>query len=173
MLISNILTSVILSLIGLRIVMPIVVRLRAILLIATILTAIMFNIVIPRKGNPYWRGRLSTVDLLLLTSLDQLSLIQQSLFTFFAKQPTLMRRSTVLSLPRTTILILSCQVLPYPFDLIKSHHGRHLIDVQQIKTLTKFPFNFINSHQCYWRCLQCNAELGIAPKVSRHQWPVL
>ncbi len=33
-------------------------------------------------GKSYWRGRLSTVGLLVLTSLDQLILILQTLFTF-------------------------------------------------------------------------------------------
>ncbi len=49
--------------------------------------------------NPYWRGRLSTVDLLVLTSLDQLIFILKILFTFITKQLTLLRRSTVLCLP--------------------------------------------------------------------------
>jgi hypothetical protein len=44
-------------------------------------------------------GIQSTVDLLIITNLDQLPLILQTLFTFFTKQATLMRRSTVLSLP--------------------------------------------------------------------------
>ncbi len=44
------------------------------------------------------RGRLSTVDLLAPTSLDQRLLIVKTLFPFFTKQTTLMRRSTVLSL---------------------------------------------------------------------------
>ncbi len=53
-----------------------------------------------QTGNPYWSGRLSTVDLLVLTSLDQLILLLKILFIFFfTKQATLMRRSTVLSLP--------------------------------------------------------------------------
>ncbi len=49
-------------------------------------------------GNTKWRGRrLSTVDLFVLTSWDQLLL---KLKTFFlTKRATLMRRSTVLSLP--------------------------------------------------------------------------
>jgi hypothetical protein len=34
-------------------------------------------------GNPYWRGRLSTVDLLPLTTLDQVLLIVWMLFTFY------------------------------------------------------------------------------------------
>jgi hypothetical protein len=44
-------------------------------------------------------GRLNTVDLLVLTSLDQLIFILKILFTCFTQQATLMRRSTVLSLP--------------------------------------------------------------------------
>ncbi len=43
-------------------------------------------------------GKLCTVDLLELTSSDRLLLKLQTFFTFF-KQVTLMRRSTVLSLP--------------------------------------------------------------------------
>jgi hypothetical protein len=37
----------------------------------------------PLSGKSYLRGRLSAVDLLLLTSLDQLLLILKILFTFF------------------------------------------------------------------------------------------
>jgi hypothetical protein len=48
-------------------------------------------------GNPYGRERLVTVDLLVLTNLDQLLLIVK--LYFFTKQAALMRRSTVLSLP--------------------------------------------------------------------------
>jgi len=40
-----------------------------------------------------------TVDLHILASLDQLIFVLKVLFTFFTKQATLMRRSTVLSLP--------------------------------------------------------------------------
>jgi hypothetical protein len=47
-------------------------------------------------GKSYWRGRLSTVDLLVLTSLYQLLFISKILFTFLKKYN---RRSTVLSLP--------------------------------------------------------------------------
>jgi len=50
-------------------------------------------------GNPYRRGTLSTVDLLVLTILDQLFFIKTILFTIVKKQATLMRRSTVLSRP--------------------------------------------------------------------------
>ncbi len=51
-------------------------------------------------GKPYWKGRsLSTVDLLVLTSIDQLLLTMQTLFTFFKKRAALMRRLTVLRFP--------------------------------------------------------------------------
>jgi hypothetical protein len=52
-----------------------------------------------QPGNPYWRGWLSTVDLLVPTNFDQLLMIFQTTFTFYKKQDTLMRRSIVLSLP--------------------------------------------------------------------------
>ncbi len=51
-------------------------------------------------GKSYWRGRrVSTVDLLVLTSLDKLLVKLKILFTFLTKDATLMRRSTVLILP--------------------------------------------------------------------------
>ncbi len=39
-----------------------------------------------RAGNPYWRRRLSAVNLLILTNLDQLIFILKISFTFFTKQ---------------------------------------------------------------------------------------
>jgi hypothetical protein len=58
-----------------------------------------------KPGNPYWRGRLSTVDLLALTSLDQLLFIMQTLCTFLQNKATLMRRSTVPSLPLQLVFL--------------------------------------------------------------------
>ncbi len=46
-----------------------------------------------------WEAILSTNDLFALTSLDQLLFVLKILFTYVTKQATLMRRSTVLSLP--------------------------------------------------------------------------
>jgi hypothetical protein len=48
-------------------------------------------------------GRISTVDLLVLTSLDQVLFILKLYFSFFTKQPILMRRSTVRILPRQLV----------------------------------------------------------------------
>jgi hypothetical protein len=46
-------------------------------------------------GNPYGRGKLCTVDLLVLTA----PLDIEKVIYFVVKQATLMKRSTVLSLP--------------------------------------------------------------------------
>jgi hypothetical protein len=50
-----------------------------------------------KAGNPNRRERISTIDLLVPTSSDQL-LFKLRLYEFFPKQPILIRRSTVLSL---------------------------------------------------------------------------
>ncbi len=52
-----------------------------------------------RAGKFYQRGRLCTIDLLVLTSLHQLLYMLKILIYLFTKHPTLMRRSTVLSPP--------------------------------------------------------------------------
>jgi len=52
----------------------------------------------PEAGNPYRRGKIRTVDLLVLSSFDQLLLILKTLFFFLTNQALLSRRSTVLSL---------------------------------------------------------------------------
>jgi hypothetical protein len=56
-------------------------------------------------GNPFCRGRLSTVDLLVLTSLDQVVFKLITLITFVTKQATLMRRSNVASLHHLLVII--------------------------------------------------------------------
>jgi hypothetical protein len=43
------------------------------------------SVVIQRAGKSYWGGRLNTIDLLLLTSLDQLIFMLKILFQFFYK----------------------------------------------------------------------------------------
>ncbi len=49
------------------------------------------------------KAQLSTVDLLVLASLDQLVLKLKILFSFFTKLATLIRRSTILSLPHQLV----------------------------------------------------------------------
>ena len=66
-----------------------------------------------RQGTLKGRGRLSTVALFVITSLDQLLVILKTLFTFFPKQATLMRRSTVQSLPLQLGFPAFCLVSPY------------------------------------------------------------
>jgi hypothetical protein len=67
--------------------------------IASVLLCFNFVIEYKRPVKFYWRGRLSTIDLLILTSSDKFLFILKILLTSFTKQATLMRRSTVLSLP--------------------------------------------------------------------------
>ncbi len=57
-------------------------------------------------GNPYWSGRISTVDLLILTCPEQLLFILKMSITFY-KKVILTRRSTVLSLPLQVSLLFS------------------------------------------------------------------
>ncbi len=52
-----------------------------------------------KSGNPYWTGKLTTVDPLVLNSLVDLVLIKQTFLYFFTTQATLMRSSIVLCLP--------------------------------------------------------------------------
>ncbi len=62
-------------------------------------------------GKSTKRERLSTVDLLVLTSLDQLLFILKILFSFVTKQATLKRRSTVLSLPPYLVFPVYAHIL--------------------------------------------------------------
>ncbi len=59
---------------------------------------------------------LGTVDLLVLTSLVQLIFILKILFTYFTKQVTLMRRSTVLNLPLQLVFLAGLFVPVRPFQ---------------------------------------------------------
>jgi len=59
-----------------------------------------------QPGNPYWRETIGTVVLLVLTSLYQLTFRLKRSFNFVAKQATLMRRSTVLSLPFQLVFLV-------------------------------------------------------------------
>jgi ABC-type nickel/cobalt efflux system permease component RcnA len=52
-----------------------------------------------QTGNPYLRGRTSTIDLLVPTSLEQLLFALKILFASFTRHAILMRRSVVQSLP--------------------------------------------------------------------------
>jgi hypothetical protein len=67
------------------------------------------------------KGRLCTVDLLVLTRLDQLHFIKKILFRSFTKQATLLSRSTVLSLPLQFVFLghdynkKHCKKLEYEF----------------------------------------------------------
>ncbi len=87
-------------------------------------------------GKSYWRGRLSTVDLLLLTSLGQLLFTLKIFFTSFTKQVTLTRSSTVLNLPFELVFPAIWQELPKTklannfFCGKKNYQIKNMIDVR-------------------------------------------
>jgi hypothetical protein len=56
-----------------------------------------------QPGNPYWRGRLSTVDLLVLSSLPA-AFYHANIIYYFTKLASLMRRSIILSFPLQLVL---------------------------------------------------------------------
>ncbi len=59
-----------------------------------------------KAGNPYWKGKLNTVDLLWLTSFTSASFDNENINYFFEKTDTLMRRSAVLSLPLKLVFLV-------------------------------------------------------------------
>ncbi len=65
----------------------------------------------------YWRGSLSTVDLLVLTSLAQLLFQLKILIHCFSKQVTLMRGSTVLSLPPQLVFLGKTFILSWKINI--------------------------------------------------------
>jgi hypothetical protein len=69
----------------------------------------IFITLTPSSGHPYWRGRLCTVDLRALFSLDKLIVILKILFILVAKQATLMRSSSALGLPLQLVFLASIQ----------------------------------------------------------------
>jgi hypothetical protein len=72
------------------------------------------------SGNPDRRRRLSTVDRLVLTCLDELLLLLKTLITFFTKLCTLMRSLTVLSLPLQLVFLVTSHkyLLYYTIGLV-------------------------------------------------------
>jgi hypothetical protein len=87
--------------------------------------------------SPYWRGRLSTIGLLVLTSSYLFILILNMLFLFATKQARLARSSTVPSLPLQIVFPGICtHLLLYhtSFQTLKKQIWRHkggLISVLQ------------------------------------------
>jgi len=53
-----------------------------------------------KTRDPYWSGRISTIDLLALPCSDLPYILEIIIISFFTKQAILIRRPTVLSLPR-------------------------------------------------------------------------
>ncbi len=85
--------------------------------------------------NPYWSGRISRVDLLVLTNLDQLIFILNILFTFFHKTSYLNEKSkcTEPSLPVSVPWMSNFHAHTY---LSNNHHTDTYLMTLRIPTLT-------------------------------------
>ncbi len=90
--------------------------------------------------KPYCRVRLSTVDLLVLTSLDQLLFILKKLLTSVTKLVTLMRRLTVLCLSFQLVFPALTYVSPRPM------HGQTLAN----RTKPGLSFQQQMWPKCFW-----------------------
>ncbi len=66
----------------------------------------IFLLYVKAPGNPFCRGRPSTIDLLVLTNSDQLLLIMKNVFFFFTQPSILKRRPSVLSISFLLVRIL-------------------------------------------------------------------
>jgi hypothetical protein len=108
--------------------------------------------------NPYWWGRFSTVDLLELTSFDQFILILKILFNFFTKRVTLMRGSTILSLPLLSVFTGSANLISVIILCSESMRGLWIKDrgfYSMLKELKRvlwihlnFPKKTLNNLKC-------------------------
>ncbi len=108
--------------------------------------------------DSYWRGRLSTIDLLVLTSLDQLLFLLKILFSCFTKWANLMKRSMVLSLPAQLVfpaLALGNQLMWNPCEMIKCMHAFYLY------VFTKISMKCIQQQSL---CFQAVAA-GLKPSI--------
>ncbi len=114
-------------------------------------------------GNFYWGGWLCTVDLLVLTSLDQLIFKLEILFSFLTKQSIFMRWSTVISL-------LPQLVFPEYFDRA-SHSGRPESAVGCSFRRARGCWQRV-AECCRWRTPERMEQLGMKNVNNRtaHNW---
>jgi hypothetical protein len=110
------------------------------------------------SGKSNWRGRFSTVDLLVLTSLDQSLFILKILFTFFTKQATLIRRSTVPSLS-PQLVFPGVVIKHWPKENLEFVRSIFILDVTIALVV---PFLSLTSKK--WRHQR---------RKMFHQWPLL
>jgi hypothetical protein len=88
---------------------------------------VMHNVVIfIVQGSLADWGRISTVDLLVLTSLDQLIFILKILFSFLQNKLILTRRSTVLSLP-PQLVFPACISMVWHLTQVQIINQRYLV----------------------------------------------
>ncbi len=86
-----------------------------------------------KSRNPYWGGRISTMDLLVLITSDQLAFTEK-MVSFLHKQAMLRRRSTVLSHPHQLEFpgkTKLCNFLPSLWSQRCSNRIKHFWDYSQ------------------------------------------
>jgi len=106
------------------------------------------------SGKPYWREGISTTDLLVLASLNQLLFILKILFNCVVKQVIAMRGSMVLSLPVQLVFpdIIRSKIVDFEFlseahRFLKNKNEPKLIFFCQKTLWTSRSFSgcFVNS----------------------------
>ncbi len=130
--------------------------------------SLWFFVFVKKPGKSYWRGRLSSFDLNVLTCFDQFFFILKILFTFIAKQVTLMKRWIVLILPPQLVFYLKKYIKWIKVFFIWTPRSSNLFRNKRMSTLnlkflkrisfwgricnTSFPFllmNETNKLHCY------------------------
>ncbi len=126
------------------------------------------------QGKPYWRGRISTVDLHVLSSLDQLLFILKILFTFLQNNPPQWGRQPYWAFP------FSKSSLVYKFKAVRY---RLLLELRSVPLSNAIafeiflPFQTFNACDCnnmYYTIACINATLSIKKFYDRNFqiWPV-
>ncbi len=96
-------------------------------------------------NREYWKGRISTtVDLLVLTSLDKLLFMLKILFIFATKQAILIRRSTILSLPLQLVIPTVSIIIYYCDNDIVSQSNSETLELNSIERMACLSDNCLN-----------------------------
>jgi hypothetical protein len=90
-----------------------------------------------KSGNPYWRGWLSTVELVVLTCLDRVFLYCRFYLSFFTKQTSLIWWSMVLSLPLQSVFPGEINKNNWHRVTMKCSYSTYLLQLPSLLNLAK------------------------------------
>ncbi len=123
----------------------------------------------PSAGNPYWRGRLSTVDLHVLTSLNQLIFKLKILFTLFTKlneEVNCTESSPQLVFPAIrfkTVILISMKIKKtYLLVIIWRLHHQRVLECQGILSFQWMSVGLGSSH---W-VIGCKTTVHVGLKLK-------